>query len=114
VIITHTESVDAATAESLRADIAGQCLPGTPVLSASHEWASLTVSHAGATSEQPLSWLKHRKAMACCALGNPGPFLAQARRHTQVVSEVVLRDDTTRPTLRRITAMNDPTPTRCS
>lgn len=106
VIITHTESVGAAAAESLRAEIAGQCSPGTTVLSACHEWASLTVWQAGTASAQPLSWLKHRKAVACCAIGNPGPFLAQARQQTLVVSELVLRDhDRYAPTtLRRIHA----------
>ncbi|HEX2836784.1 MAG TPA: tetraacyldisaccharide 4'-kinase [Phycisphaerales bacterium] len=110
VIVTHTESVDAAAAESLRADIAGQCSPGTPVLAASHAWASLTVSQGGAASAQPLSWLRHRRAVACCAIGNPGPFLAQVRHQTQVVGEVVLRDhDRYAPaTLRRIhAAMNE-------
>lgn len=92
VIITHTESVDAAAAAALRADIAGQCSPGTPILSASHEWTSITVSQSGTASSQPLSWLGQRRVIACCAIGNPGPFLAQARRHTTVVGEVVLRD----------------------
>jgi tetraacyldisaccharide 4'-kinase len=92
VIVTHAEAVGARALGSLLARISTFTRGGVPVVAATHEWSSLTLSPPHPLTPSPVSWLRPRRALACCAVGNPGAFLAQARRHTNVVGEVVLRD----------------------
>ncbi len=107
VVLTHAEVVEPRHLDSLRARLERVVRAGTPILTASHEWASLAISSARTSALETPEWLRSRRPLACCAIGNPGAFLAQARRHTQVTAQVVLRDhDPYGPTtVRRIREM---------
>ena len=61
---------------------------------ARHAWRSLTVAEGGAEREEPIAWLAGRKLLAVAAIGNPGPFFAQARRAAagMLAGEIRLRD----------------------
>jgi tetraacyldisaccharide-1-P 4'-kinase len=80
VVVTHAEGVDAdfdsamlARARSINAALV--------VAAAAHRWTGLTVLEpSGAERAEPVAWLRDRRVVAVCGIGNPGPFLEQARR----------------------------------
>jgi tetraacyldisaccharide 4'-kinase len=74
VLLTHAPVQAAPHVRALR-DRIRTLTPG-PVAAASHEWTDLQL-HPGGT--MPLSWLRGKRVLACCAIGSPEVFLSQVR-----------------------------------
>lgn len=109
VVLTHAESADARRLEAIRERVLAM-RPGAIIAEASHAWAGLRVHEsgergseggdeldkqsAGATArEEPVAWLRGRRALAVCAIGNPEAFLDGVREATgREVTPIVLRD----------------------
>ncbi len=93
VVITHAESVSGADLTALERRIAAAV--GQPAQAVCrHGWSELLVNDAGRESAAPVSWLSGKRIVAACAIGNPGPFVAAARKAAggNLSAEVVLRD----------------------
>lgn len=97
VVITHAGRVSDASLATLRERVRGAA-PGAVLAECTHVWRGLRLhsrSGAGAgegADEVPVSWLRGGRVVACCAIGNPGPFLAGVREQGAEVRELVLRD----------------------
>lgn len=87
VVITHAESVAPADLTTLARRV-------SPVAVCRHAWAGLTVLESGSEREVPVPWLSGRRTIAACAIGNPGPFMAMAKKAAggTLAGELVLRD----------------------
>lgn len=108
VVVTHAGRVSAAALGTLWERIR-RAAPRAVLAECSHAWRGLRVHGPVGTpiEERPLSWLRGGRVVACCAIGNPGPFLAGVREQGAEVRELVLRDhDSFGPgTVRRLAAM---------
>lgn len=108
VVVTHAGRVSAAALATLR-DRIRRAAPRAVLAECSHAWRGLRLHGPVGTpvEEAPLSWLRGGRLVACCAIGNPGPFLAGVREQGAEVRELVLRDhDPFGPgTVRRLAAM---------
>lgn len=74
VVITHCESVDDAARERLARQVervAGR----PPVAAARHAWDGLRIGER----HEDLAWLRGRRVVAACGIGNAGPFLDALR-----------------------------------
>lgn len=92
VVITHAGRVSAAALAGLRGRLGGVA-PRAVLACCEHVWRGLRLHQGpGAGEEAAVSWLRGRRVVACCAIGNPGPFLAGVREHGAEVREMVLRD----------------------
>lgn len=105
VVVTHAERASEAELKLL----AGHVRLRTgfpPVAVTKHAWARLLVSKGGVEKQEPVEWLRAKRVLAVCAIGNPGPFLAQVAggAEREPAASVVLRDhDPYKPgTLERI------------
>ena len=71
-----------------------------------HSWDGLDVHDGAERLAADASWLRGKRVMAVCAIGNPGPFLGAAERAAggPLVGSVVLRDHDAyaAPTVQRI------------
>lgn len=75
VVLTHADRAGLAAVERL--DRRVRDVRGTGVDAVTrHSWEGIEVIERGACSERPVAWLAGRRALAVCAIGNPGPFLA--------------------------------------
>lgn len=90
VVVTHAEMVEAAALEELAGQIA-RAFAG-PVAVTAHEWAGLAVADGGGERVEDVDWLKGKRVVAVCAIGNPAGFVAACRERTAEVKPVVLRD----------------------
>ncbi|MDX2147862.1 MAG: tetraacyldisaccharide 4'-kinase [Planctomycetota bacterium] len=79
VVITHAEAAPEAEVNRLRELVTrdhGCLLVGV----ARHRWSSLTVLNpAGDERPETVEWLRGKRVMALCAIGNPGAFERQVR-----------------------------------
>lgn len=93
VVITHAGRVSDAALATLRERIR-KAAPGAALAECTHVWRGLRMhNHTGAPGEEvSVSWLRGGRVVACCAIGNPGPFLAGVRDQGADVRELVLRD----------------------
>lgn len=93
VALTHAESVQPADLTALDRRIAGVRGRGAESV-ARHAWKDLAVAERGAERREAVSWLAGKRVLAVCAIGNPGPFLAAARKVTggALAGEIVLPD----------------------
>ncbi len=92
-VITHAEHAATGAVEGVRAN-ALAINPGLVVGVARHEWTGLRVASTDGEEGQPAGWLRGKRVVAACAIGNPGPFLAAARDAAggDLVGQLVLRD----------------------
>lgn len=95
VVLTHAESAEPGRVEALRAHLRTSGVE--PAAVARHEWTELTMwkreGGLWAARAQPVEWLRGRRVVAACAIGNPQPFLrAVAAACGQETRAVVLRD----------------------
>lgn len=102
VVLTHAELVGAERVERMIAAVRGAMRGGgretsgtsgaaglRPIAVCRHEWTSLRVGDESCEVE----WLRGKRAVVTCAIGNPAGFLAAARRHgAEVAGSLVLRD----------------------
>ena len=93
VVLTHAEAADDPAIEQLRARLSES--GREPLAVTRHTWNQLRVitPDGREVTDQPGS-LAGRSAVAVCAIGNPGPFMAECRRATggRVLIEMALRD----------------------
>lgn len=94
VVITHAESAPSADITAMARRIAGVRGDAGADAVARHAWSGLVITEAGQEREAPVAWLSGKRIAAACAIGNPGPFLAEARRASggPLAAEMVLRD----------------------
>jgi len=94
VVLTHAEVVPAHVLTALAAKI--QVISKRLVVaSCRHHWAELRRSVASGQADERLevSWLRGKKVMAVCAIGNPDAFVSAVRdAGGSVVEPIVLRD----------------------
>lgn len=90
VVITHARRAPPEVTESLLA-LARTQAPHAVLATCSHVWTTLAALD-GASCD--LSWLRGRRLVACCGIGNPQAFLAALREHVggTLVGELVLPD----------------------
>jgi tetraacyldisaccharide 4'-kinase len=93
VVITHAELASPGRLGDLNAAIERVRGRGAEAV-ARHGWEGVTVHESGADREEPCGWLRGKRVVAACAIGNPGAFLTEAVRQvgSPLVGEVVLRD----------------------
>jgi len=94
VVITHAESAAPAEITALNRNIA-QARDGHGADAVSrHIWTGIVVDEGSGDRDLPVSWLSGKRTIAVCAIGNPGPFLAEARKASggNLAGELVLRD----------------------
>ncbi|MEX2217798.1 MAG: tetraacyldisaccharide 4'-kinase [Phycisphaerales bacterium] len=93
VVVTHAEAADAHALTTLERAIAAIRGRG-PETVARHHWGGLIVHEGGAEREEPVRWLRGKLVVGACAIGNPGPFLSEARKAAgqPLAAHVVLRD----------------------
>lgn len=91
VVITHAEAVQPADLTALDRKIAEVRGRGADAV-ARHAWRGLRVFESGQDRAEPVSWLSGRRTFAVCAIGNPGPFLNEARRVSSLAGQFVRRD----------------------
>ncbi|MEO1584848.1 MAG: tetraacyldisaccharide 4'-kinase [Planctomycetota bacterium] len=88
IVVTHTERAADADLNTMTRSI-GEWAADATLSTAEHTWASLAVDGV----EQPVSWLAGKRVLPVCAIGNPGPFLAQVGAAAgSLVDPIVLRD----------------------
>lgn len=92
VVITHAESASVSDVSALRQRVVDLC-PGVVVAICRHAWQALAVVNGGSEREEPVGWLRGKRVVAACAIGNPGPFVEGVRRAVgHEVASLVLRD----------------------
>lgn len=92
VVVTHAEAVPG---ESLARVVerAERHMGGGVLAVTAHQWDGLDVSTAGAERREELGWLRGRRALIVCAIGNPDPFVRAVREAIGGESPtIVLRD----------------------
>lgn len=91
VVVTHAESVPTSAVAAIEAGVS-RLSPGAILAVARHQWSEVLDSSAG--EPVPIAWLRGRRVVVVCAIGNPGPFLARARQAIggPASAEIVLRD----------------------
>ncbi|QOI99486.1 MAG: tetraacyldisaccharide 4'-kinase [Phycisphaeraceae bacterium] len=91
VIVTRADTLDPASREALGKAVASA--HGKPPLAwCSHRWESLVTGEGLAERTLPVGWLKGRRAVAACAIGNPAAFVGRIEQDAGVVGRVILRD----------------------
>lgn len=106
VVLTHAEATPAHELTKLAARV--QALSKRLVVaSCRHHWTGLKRSVADGQADEhlPTAWLKDKKALALCAIGNPSAFVRSVQDNAGSMAEaIVLRDhDPYEPaTIRRI------------
>ncbi|QQS08846.1 MAG: tetraacyldisaccharide 4'-kinase [Phycisphaerales bacterium] len=91
VVLTHADAIGEAELSSLERSVRGVA-PGAIVCQCVHAWAGLRVAEAAGERDEPVAMLGGMPVVVACAIGNPSAFVAQASRHADVRSTLVLRD----------------------
>lgn len=93
VVITHAEAVLPERLDELE-DRVRAAAPHAVLGVARHAWTGLAVHSAEGVRNEPTGFLAGKRVFACCAIGNPWPFLAAAEREAggRLTGTLVLRD----------------------
>lgn len=94
VVLTHAEATPAHELTRLAARV--QAISKRLVVaSCRHHWTGFKRSVAGGQADEqlPANWLRDKKTLAVCAIGNPAAFVQNVREHAGTVSEVVVLRD---------------------
>jgi tetraacyldisaccharide 4'-kinase len=75
VVITHAELVDSGTLAALERDIE-RVHARRPVSVVAHRWSGVAHLVGGADAEHPVEWLRGKRILGVCAIGNPRGFAA--------------------------------------
>jgi tetraacyldisaccharide 4'-kinase len=92
-VVTHAESAGPRVGEEVLAR-AKRFNTGLVTAIARHAWDGLLISQGGVDRHAPPGALAGRMVVAACAIGNPGPFLAEAERQVggRLAARFVRRD----------------------
>jgi tetraacyldisaccharide 4'-kinase len=74
VVLTHAESVVSSDLTRMKREIA-RIAPKAKLAIARHAWVSLVVARADGDHEDSVAWLRGKRVIAACGIGNPGPFV---------------------------------------
>jgi tetraacyldisaccharide 4'-kinase len=93
VVVSHAELAEAQSLSELSAAIERVRGRGAEVV-ARHSWAGLAVTDKGVERDEAIGWLRGKRVVAVCAIGNPAAFVAEAKRAVggELAGEIVLRD----------------------
>lgn len=94
VVLTHAEAVPAHELTKLAARV--QSLSKRLVVaSCKHHWSHLRRSIAsGQADEQlPVAWLRDKKVLAVCAIGNPDAFIRSVQEHAASITDSIVLSD---------------------
>lgn len=91
VIITHAESVSPAAVASLESSIANTTSK-PPLAVTRHTWTAILTGEGTSLRTLPATFLKGRRIVLACAIGNPAPFLRHAQAQATVAKAFVLPD----------------------
>lgn len=90
--LTHAESVEASSAQSLASKLAAAARLSECAITA-HQWTELTVHTADNARTETVSFLARKRIVAACAIGRPDAFLAECARSGATIAEsIILRD----------------------
>ncbi|MBC7834668.1 MAG: tetraacyldisaccharide 4'-kinase [Phycisphaerales bacterium] len=89
VVVMHAESVTEEELAELETEIARS--HGLPAIAVTrHVWGGLHSAQLG--EHLGVGWLRGKRVVGACAIGNPGPFLCELSNHADVRGTVVRRD----------------------
>ncbi|MBL8762240.1 MAG: tetraacyldisaccharide 4'-kinase [Phycisphaerae bacterium] len=93
VVVTHAERVPARVVDEMLRRVR-EVSPRALLATARHEWLDLRVHHGHDVQVRPVEWLRARRVVAACAIGNPEAFIAQARDAAgkELVETIAFRD----------------------
>lgn len=93
VVVTHAERVPPRIVDDMQRRVR-DVAPNILLTSARHEWLDLRVHHGHDVQVRPVDWLRSKRVVAACAIGNPDAFIAHVRDAAgrELVARVVLRD----------------------
>lgn len=93
VVVTHAERVASRVVDEMLRRVRDMT-PNALLASARHEWLDLRVHYGHDVQVRPIDWLRSKRVVAACAIGNPDAFLAQARDAAGIdlAARFVLRD----------------------
>ncbi|MBX3380089.1 MAG: tetraacyldisaccharide 4'-kinase [Phycisphaeraceae bacterium] len=74
VVLTHAESAAASDVNGLKGDVA-EIAPDALVAVARHVWKGLVVAGRDGQQEENVTWLRGKRVVAACGIGNPIPFV---------------------------------------
>lgn len=92
VVITHAESVARPELETLERELAA-ISGGLPIAVARHVWSGLRVFERGVERRESLTWLRGKRTVAACGIGNPGAFVAALKQATGAAVDEFIRPD---------------------
>lgn len=93
VVVTHAERVAARMVDDMLRRVR-EVAPNALLASARHEWLDLRVHHGHDVQVRAVDWLRSKRVVAACAIGNPEAFMAQTREAVgaDLAASIVLRD----------------------
>lgn len=91
-VVTHAESVRAAELAALIKQLSA-IGGGIPIAIARHAWSSLRVIERGCERVEAVGWLRGKRVVAACGIGNPDAFLAGVRAAAGVSVREFVRPD---------------------
>lgn len=93
VVVTHAERVAARVVDDMLRRVR-EVSPNALLATARHEWLDLRVHHGHDVQVRPVDWLRSKRVMAACAIGNPEAFMAKVREAvgTDLAASIALRD----------------------
>lgn len=74
VVLTHAESAPPSVLATMKREI-GRINPAIKIAVARHKWTSLSVAGVDGERDEPVAWLRGKRVVAACGIGNPGPFV---------------------------------------
>jgi tetraacyldisaccharide 4'-kinase len=91
VVVTHAERVESGDLAEI--DDRVRSMRGiAPDAVCEHAWQDLDVARGAESVRESVDWLRGRRVLACCAIGNPEPFVAAVRSAAGEVDALVLGD----------------------
>jgi len=74
VVLTHAESVSASDITRLKREVS-RIAPKAQLAVARHAWTSLVIASSDGEREDSVAWLRGKRVIAACGIGNPAPFI---------------------------------------
>ncbi|MGH7244392.1 MAG: tetraacyldisaccharide 4'-kinase [Phycisphaerales bacterium] len=74
VVLTHAESASPEVLANLKRDVA-RVAPAARLAIARHAWSGLLVARVSGEEYKDVSWLRGKRVVAACGIGNPKPFV---------------------------------------
>lgn len=92
VVLTHAEAVSEAVLAHMERDVR-RVAPQARIALAAHKWVGLTVADRESERAEAVGWLRGKRVLAACGIGNPRPFLDAVKRATGTPPTEFIRPD---------------------